>query len=154
MPTRPLTPIARKLRQNQTDAEKRLWSHLRSRQLSGAKFVRQFPIGPYIADFACRSLMPVIELDGGQHAENPADAQRTRIIESHGYRLIRFWNNDVLSNPERRTPHHRRNPEHLPQPRRLKPLTPTLSPKGRGSQEAKPTQKALSPRGEGWVRGE
>lgn len=71
MPARPLTPIARKLCQNQTDAEKLLWSHLRSRQLSGAKFVRQFPIGLYIADFACRSVMLVIELDGGRHAETP-----------------------------------------------------------------------------------
>ena len=100
MPEKHLTPIARKLRRDQTDAEKLLWSRLRSRQLEDAKFVRQFPIGPYVADFACRSLMLVIELDGGQHADNPADAARTKIIESFGYRLIRFWNNDVLSNPD------------------------------------------------------
>jgi very-short-patch-repair endonuclease len=95
-----LTPLARNLRRDQTEAEKLLWSRLRSRQLEDAKFVRQFPIGPYIADFACRSLMLVIELDGGQHADNPKDIERTRLIESFGYRALRFWNNEVLSNPE------------------------------------------------------
>jgi len=97
MPNR-LTPVARKLRQNQTEAEKRLWSNLRARQLEGIKFVRQYPIGPFVADFASRSLRLVIELDGGQHAENPADEARTRQIEALGYRVIRFWNNEVLSN--------------------------------------------------------
>ena len=81
-----------------TDAERRLWSHLRASQLDGMKFTRQFPIGDFIVDFACRSLRLAIELDGGQHAENPADDNRTRIIEAHGYRVIRFWNNDVLQN--------------------------------------------------------
>ena len=95
-----LTPIARKLRRDQTDAEKLLWSKLRNRQLEDTKFVRQFPIDPYIADFACRSLKLVIELDGGQHADNPADAERTRSIEAQGYRVIRFWNNNVSSNIE------------------------------------------------------
>jgi len=100
MPEKRLIPIARKLRFNQTEAENRLWSHLRSRQVEDAKFVRQFPIGAHVADFACRSLMLVVELDGGQHAENPADEARTRAIEGQGYRVIRFWNNDVLSNTE------------------------------------------------------
>ena len=95
-----LTPVARKLRRDQTDAEKLLWSHLRSRQLEDAKFVRQFPIGPHIADFACRSLMLVIELDGGQHADNSVDGDRSRLIEAFGYRVIRFWNNEMLSNPD------------------------------------------------------
>ncbi|MDD3799090.1 MAG: DUF559 domain-containing protein [Novosphingobium sp.] len=98
--TRRLTTVARKLRQNQTEAEKLLWSRLRARQVEDAKFVRQFPIGPYIADFACRSLMLVVELDGGQHADNAQDVERTRVLESCGYRVIRFWNNDVLSNPD------------------------------------------------------
>ena len=92
-----LTPVARKLRRSSTDAENRLWRHLRSRRLEDAKFVRQFPIGPYIADFACRDAHLVIELDGGQHSE-PVDAPRTAIIEAHGYRVLRFWNNDVLQN--------------------------------------------------------
>jgi very-short-patch-repair endonuclease len=82
-----------------TDAEKRLWHHLRSRRLEGAKFVNQFPIGPYIADFACRDAHLAIELDGGQHSET-VDAPRTEIIEGFGYRVIRFWNNDVLQNTE------------------------------------------------------
>ena len=100
MPQNRLTPVARKLRRDQTEAEKVLWSKLRNRQLEGAKFVRQFPIGPYVADFACRSLMLVVELDGGQHAENPADVERTRVIADSGFRVIRFWNSEVLSNLE------------------------------------------------------
>ena len=95
-----LTPVARKLRRQSTDAETLLWSHLRSRQLEEAKFVRQLPIGADIADFACRSLMLVIELDGGQHADSPADAERTRLIEAFGYRVIRFWNNEVMANTD------------------------------------------------------
>ncbi|HEX5184612.1 MAG TPA: endonuclease domain-containing protein [Allosphingosinicella sp.] len=94
-----LTPVARKLRRNMTDVERLLWSRLRGRQLEGHKFVAQFQIGDAIADFACRSAKPVVELDGGQHAgQIEADAERTRIIEAHGYRVIRFWNNDVTSN--------------------------------------------------------
>jgi very-short-patch-repair endonuclease len=94
-----LTPVARKLRRNSTDAEARLWYYLRSRRFDGAKFIRQFPIGPYIADFACRDARLAIELDGGQHNE-VVDAPRTQVIESFGYRIIRFWNNDVLANTE------------------------------------------------------
>ena len=95
-----LTPIARQLRQSQTEAERRLWSHLRARQLQDAKFTRQYPIAGYVADFACRSLRLAIELDGGQHAGNPADDARTRAIEAEGYRVLRFWNNDVLANTD------------------------------------------------------
>ena len=94
-----LTPVARKLRADPTEAEKRLWSRLRGRQL-GVQFTRQFPIGGFVVDFACRSAKLAIELDGGQHADNPADEARTRVIEAHGYRVIRFWNNDVLGNPD------------------------------------------------------
>lgn len=102
MPNKPnnLTPIARRLRRDQTEAEKRLWSHLRNRQCEDAKFVRQYPIDRHIADFACRSLRLVIELDGGHHAESETDAERTRILEAHGYRVIRFWNNEVLTNTD------------------------------------------------------
>ena len=98
MAAKRLTPIARKLRGDMTDAELRLWSHLRASQLGGTKFIRQHPIGPYVVDFACRSARLAIELDGGQHADNPADDARTAVIEAHGYRVIRFWNNDVLQN--------------------------------------------------------
>jgi len=94
-----LTPVARKLRRASTDAEMRLWSLLRSRQLEGAKFIRQFPIGPHIADFACREAHLAIELDGGQHDE-AVDAPRTQVIEAFGYRIIRFWNHDALANTE------------------------------------------------------
>ena len=94
-----LTPVARKLRRASTDAENRLWHHLRGRRFEDAKFVRQFPIGPHVADFACRSAKLAIELDGGQHSAEK-DAPRTHIIESFGYRVIRFWNNDVLENTE------------------------------------------------------
>lgn len=94
-----ITPIARKLRRDPTEAETRLWSRMRGRQL-GVQFTRQFGIGGFVVDFACRSLKLAIELDGSQHAENRADIVRTRIIEAHGYTLIRFWNNDVLSNTD------------------------------------------------------
>jgi very-short-patch-repair endonuclease len=94
-----LTPIARKLRRSSTDAEHRLWYFLRGRRFDGAKFVRQFQIGPHVADFACRELHIAIELDGGQHSPE-ADAPRTQVIEGFGYRLIRFWNNDVFENTE------------------------------------------------------
>jgi len=93
-----LTPVARKLRRDMTDAERLLWSRLRGEQL-GAKFVTQFPIGDAVADFACRRAKLAVELDGGQHASAiDADTERTRLIELHGYRVIRFWNSDVMSN--------------------------------------------------------
>lgn len=98
MAKKQLTNLARNLRNNPTDAEQHLWSHLRASQLCGAKFTRQVPIGGFIADFACRSLRLAIELDGGQHSDSPTDANRTRIIEAHGYRVIRFWNNEVFEN--------------------------------------------------------
>jgi very-short-patch-repair endonuclease len=94
-----LTPVARNLRRRSTDAENRLWYHLRARRFEHTKFLRQFPIGGFIADFACRDLHLAIELDGGQHTPE-ADAPRTEIIEAFGYRVIRFWNNDVLANTE------------------------------------------------------
>jgi BirA family biotin operon repressor/biotin-[acetyl-CoA-carboxylase] ligase len=85
-----LTNLARNLRNQPTEAERRLWQHLRASQFCEVKFTRQFPIGNFIADFACRSLRLAIELDGGLHAESPTDEGRTRIIEAHGYRVIRF----------------------------------------------------------------
>ena len=94
-----LTPVARKLRKTSTDAELRLWYYLRGRRFEDAKFVRQHPIGPHIADFGCRNLRVAIELDGGQHSAQ-ADAPRTQVIEAYGYRVIRFWNNDVLENTD------------------------------------------------------
>ena len=93
-------PRARHLRMMQTEAEARLWSRLRNRMLGGFKFRRQVPIGPYIADFLCAERMLIVEADGGQHADNAADLCRTRFLEERGYRVIRFWNPDVLSNTD------------------------------------------------------
>ncbi|MDB5406220.1 MAG: uncharacterized protein JWL84_1132 [Rhodospirillales bacterium] len=91
---------ARRLRVMMTDAERRLWSALRSRRLQGFKFRRQHPLGNYILDFACIEHRLVIEADGGQHADNEADERRTAWLESEGWRIIRFWNNDILANTE------------------------------------------------------
>ncbi len=90
---------ARFLRRNQTDAESLLWHCLRGRQLAGKKFRRQHPVGPFVADFFCAEARLVVEIDGGQHAPEPErtrDCQRTRYLESLGYRVLRFWNNQVL----------------------------------------------------------
>jgi very-short-patch-repair endonuclease len=94
-----LTPVARKLRASQTDAEACLWHRLRGRRLEGEKFVRQFQIDHYVADFACRAARLAVELDGGRH-DAARDAARTAIIERYGYRVLRFWNNDVLANSD------------------------------------------------------
>jgi very-short-patch-repair endonuclease len=81
-----------------TDAEMRLWMYLRRRQLNGAYFRKQCPIGPYIADFACLEAKLIIELDGGQHAESTTDKTRDAWFAARGYRTLRFWNNDVVQN--------------------------------------------------------
>jgi very-short-patch-repair endonuclease len=92
---------ARKLRRNQTDAERVLWFQLRDRRLRGLKFRRQVPIDNYVVDFCCESAHLIIELDGGQHAERAqADRIRTGALEKQGYLILRFWNNDVLRNIE------------------------------------------------------
>lgn len=90
---------ARRLRRDMTDAERALWRILRSRLLDGWKFRRQVPLGPYIADFASHSARLVVEADGGQH-DRESDAARTSFLEGEGYRVLRFWNNDILTNPE------------------------------------------------------
>ncbi len=89
---------SRQLRANQTDAETKLWNRIRNRQINGDKFVRQEPIGRYICDFVCREKLVVIEVDGGQHSESVRDEVRDRYLRGQGYRVMRFWNNDVLSN--------------------------------------------------------
>jgi very-short-patch-repair endonuclease len=94
------TALARRLRRDATDAERRLWQALRER-LPGWKFRRQHPIGPHIADFACPACKLAIEIDGGQHAHQAgADATRTAALAAAGYRVVRFWNNEVLENAE------------------------------------------------------
>jgi very-short-patch-repair endonuclease len=90
---------ARALREQSTDVERKLWSILRGRQLAGLKFRRQVPIDRYVADFACAEARLVVELDGGQHADREKeDAARTRAIEACGWKVVRFWNNDVIEN--------------------------------------------------------
>jgi very-short-patch-repair endonuclease len=90
----------RTLRNNSTDAERFLWRHLRNRQILGAKFRRQHAIGNYIVDFMSLDAMLIVELDGGQHQEQQAyDAVRDAYLESAGFRVLRFWNSDVTTNP-------------------------------------------------------
>jgi len=91
--------LARKLRKESTDAEKKLWQQLRCRQLGGLRFRRQVPLGSYIVDFACFDPRIVIEVDGGQHAEEVSiqyDHKRTIWLKSCGYTVLRFWNDQVL----------------------------------------------------------
>ncbi|MDH3234659.1 MAG: endonuclease domain-containing protein [Alphaproteobacteria bacterium] len=92
------TRQAKRLRRNLTNVERALWRRLRDRGI-GAKFRRQHPIGRYVVDFVCIEAGLVVEIDGGQHAEQrDRDALRTRYVEAEGYRVIRFWNNDVTEN--------------------------------------------------------
>ena len=89
--------LARKLRKSSTDTELQLWLRLKNRNLGGFKFRRQHPIPPYIVDFVCLEQMLIVELDGGHHAEQTAsDAERTACLESKGFRVIRFWNDEAL----------------------------------------------------------
>ncbi|MCB2147242.1 MAG: endonuclease domain-containing protein [Deltaproteobacteria bacterium] len=97
----PLQENARQLRKHQTDAERRLWQLLRNRSIAGCKFRRQHPVGPYICDFACIERQLVIEVDGGHHAAlSEKDEDRSAYLESLGFRVIRFWNHEVLTESE------------------------------------------------------
>jgi len=91
-------PRARALRRDAAAAEKKLWQHLRQPPFKQHRFRRQATIGPYFADFASHQRKIVIEVDGGQHLDNAADERRTAYLASEGYRVLRFWNNDVLLN--------------------------------------------------------
>jgi len=94
-----LTPVARRLRQSMTDAERHLWRHLRFGTL-GVQFRRQVPIGSFVVDFACLRRRLVIEIDGGQHMASREDDTRDAWLHERGYRLLRFWNHEVLGNVE------------------------------------------------------
>jgi len=96
-------PTRRHLRKDATDAERKLWSILRDRQIAGLKFLRQYSVGSYILDFYCPEKRLAIELDGGQHAHTDRkqhDARRNSYLKELGIRVTRFWNNDVLQNTD------------------------------------------------------
>lgn len=90
------TSRARSLRQADNDAEAAMWSELKAKRLGGYKFVRQFPIGPYFADFLCRQQHLVVEVDGSQHVDSMRDQVRDEYMRNAGYSVIRFWSADVL----------------------------------------------------------
>jgi very-short-patch-repair endonuclease len=92
--------MERRLRHQSTDAETKLWFALRDRRLDGFKFVGQEAIGCHIVDFVCRERKLVIEVDGGQHADNPKDRTRDVTLTAQGYQVLRFWNSEILTNQE------------------------------------------------------
>lgn len=92
-------PLAKRLRRTSTESERLLWQRLRSRQLAGPKFRRQATVGPYVVDFLCVEARLVIEADGGQHSAE-RDAERTAFLNKRGLEVLRFWNNDVLTNTD------------------------------------------------------
>ena len=99
--SRNLLTFARELRQNQTEAEKTIWGKLKGKQIEDVKFRRQQPIGPYIVDFVCFKRRIIIEIDGGQHTEKKVrrkDEERRLWLEERGYKILRFWDNEVLKN--------------------------------------------------------
>jgi very-short-patch-repair endonuclease len=96
-----MNDYARHLRNNATDAERRLWEHLRRRQLNGFKFRRQRAIGRYVCDFVCLEASVIVELDGSQHVrQSPYDEQRDGFLRANGFRVLRFWNDAVFSEPD------------------------------------------------------
>jgi very-short-patch-repair endonuclease len=96
-----LVNLSRNLRKRQTDAENLLWRHLRRKHVEGFRFRRQHPIGRYIVDFVCLEKRLILEIDGGQHAiEKVKDEERSKWLIAEGYSILRFWNNDVLTNLE------------------------------------------------------
>src|SRR5258708_23655683 len=96
------SPLARSLRATPTDAEIRLWSRLRRKQLRDFRVRRQHPIGPHVGDFFCADAKLIIEVDGGQHADSTKDAIRTHWLQPRGYPVLRFWDNEHLGNTDRR----------------------------------------------------
>ena len=100
MGVRGVTGVARNLRKYSTDTEQHLWRHLRNRQIEGFKFRRQQPVGGYVVDFVNLEKKVVVELDGGQHALDPGDKIRDEWLRAEGYKVLRFWDNQVFSNLE------------------------------------------------------
>ncbi|MGX5800890.1 endonuclease domain-containing protein [Bradyrhizobium sp. Arg314] len=100
MPHQPITPakrnFARSMRREATDTEDRLWQELRGRRLDKIMFKRQVPIGRFVADFLCADARLIVEIDGSQHAESRHDRERDAELKARGFRVLRFWNDDVL----------------------------------------------------------
>ncbi|MEK6594600.1 MAG: endonuclease domain-containing protein [Pseudomonadota bacterium] len=111
-----LVPFAKQLRSASTDAERALWRHVRAHRLDGCKFKRQETIGKYIVDFICYEAKLIVELDGGQHFENVSDRQRDEWLNAQGFNVLRFWNNEVLTNIEGVLERVRENLSPSPQP--------------------------------------
>jgi very-short-patch-repair endonuclease len=112
---------AKTLRHALTKAELDLWQLLRSRQLSNIKFCRQVPVGPWIADVVCFDHMLIVEADGSQHADSRHDDIRDADLRRHGFHLLRFWNNDILVNPNGVLERILSETEKAPSPRGLRP---------------------------------
>jgi very-short-patch-repair endonuclease len=95
--SKPLLPLAKAMRREPTQAEARFWHYAKNRGIGGLKFRRQVPVGPYVADFLCAERMLIVEIDGGQHADNAHDDVRDAYLAAEGYVVLRFWNSDVLA---------------------------------------------------------
>ncbi len=135
--------FAKALRSSMTDAETRLWLHLRAHRLQGFKFKRQQPIGPYIVDFVCFDARLVIEVDGGQHLDSCSDSARDQWFADNGFRVLRFWNDQVLRETERVLEEILRVVAVPP------PLSPHFAKLGSDSMSLPSTQNALSREGRG-----
>ena len=132
--------LARKLRAEMTDAERKVWSLLRRKQLAGFRFRRQVPLGPFVADFACHSARLVIEVDGGQHGVRvDHDEHRTKWLQRFGWRVLRSWNGDVLREPENVIEMIRLALIESPPPPPAGPPSPTLPRKGGGRFSSDPS---------------
>ena len=132
----PQRDFVKQLRVQMTDAERLLWKHLRAHRLNGEKFRRQQPIGLYVVDFVHFSTRLIVEADGGQHNESASDAQRDTWLVSQGFRVLRFWNHEILNNTDAVL-------ESVLMAMRMAPLSPTPLPQGeRGfkHQRSGPTQ--------------
>jgi len=131
--------FAKTLRRNMTDAEHLLWRHLRAHRFDGQKFRRQQPIGPYVVDFVHFGSRVIVEADGSQHAESPKDAGRDAWLKEQGFRVLRFWNHDILQRTEAVL-------EAIWTALREAPLSPDPSPaRGEGSQaESDASPKTVS----------
>ncbi|MGH8504492.1 MAG: endonuclease domain-containing protein, partial [Stenotrophobium sp.] len=127
MPDR-LQSFAKSLRRRMTESEQMLWLHLRAHRFQGHKCKRQQPLGPYIADFVCFSARLIVEVDGSQHLKNPHDAKRDEWFEENGFRVLRFWNDQVLQETEAVL-------EEILRVVEAAPLPQPLSRNGRGEQE-------------------